>query len=207
MLVQCELTIDTETLQKADRSAVWWAGTCVLSLPAWQQRNRSHGLLLSFFPLWFLSESSTGAEEALILNHLFRSCSFPCQDSWRGILSPFGHAAEAPASNLSWHLPHSIAGDIAQVYGSLPRFPETGSLLLSCKVQKPGVPRQCQNSRSLLSSLLRPRGDRLVWSVKNKVMPAPWGVKWLGVQALTWNSLYKMCFLSCSVLYFSCPPI
>ena len=160
MLVQWELTADAESPQKAGRSAGWGAGTRVSSLPARQQRSGEivpMGSSSLFFPPWFLSKNSPGPEEVLILNHLFRSCFFPSQSGWRGILSPFGHTAEAPASNLSWHLAHSVAGDVAQAYGSLPRFPETGRLL-SCEVQKPGVPRQCQNSRSLLSSLLCPRG-------------------------------------------------
>lgn len=63
-------------------------------------------------------------------------------------MSPSGHAAEVPALNLSQRLPCSVAEDIAHVYGSLPRFPETGSVLLGREIRKPGVPQQCQTSTS-----------------------------------------------------------
>lgn len=169
MLVQCELTIDTETLQKAaplltQICQVMSMYRCPITAcrAAAQWGNRSHGLLLSLLAPWFLFKSSSGAEEALILNHLFRSCFSPCQGVWRGIFISFWSCCWGSCIESFLAPPRSVAGGIAQVYGSLPRFPETGSLLLSCEMQKPGVPRQCQTSRSLLSSLLRPRGNRLV---------------------------------------------
>lgn len=217
ILVQWELTIDTETPQKAapfltQISRVMSRYTCPITacMAAAQWGNHSHCCSCLFFsPMIALHELSRGRRGFDIKSSLqiviFSVPGWLVRDFVSFRSRCWGSCIEsflAPSSQCSW-------GDIGRHSGlwiptQISRNWQSPFWLWDTK---PGVPRQCQKSTSLLSSLLCPRGGRLVWSVKNKVVPALWGVKRLGVQALTWNSSYKMYFLSCNVLYFSCSPI